>query len=132
VADRDLPRPVIGGGGAVLIGSLFMPWTTGRSGWELLTIADVFLLIVAIVALTAAITGGRIGVFRPDVSLNAATDLFAVVATVLLAWLAIFDFPGDASRGGGIFVALAATIAIAAAAGDYRVFRGAPGFPRLD
>ncbi len=28
-------RLVIGGGGALLIGSLFMPWARGRSGWEL-------------------------------------------------------------------------------------------------
>jgi len=132
MSDRTPLRLVIGGGGALLIGSLFMPWATGRSGWELLTTTDVFLLIVGVVALAAAATGGRIGLFRPDVSLNGAADLFAVVATVVLAWLAIFDFPDGASRGAGIFVALAASVAIAGAAGDYRVLRGAPLFPRLD
>ena len=125
-------RLVIGGGGALLIGSLFMPWAHGRSGWELLTTTDVFFLIVAIVALAAAITGGRFGLFRPDVSLNGAADLLGVIAVVLIAWLAIFDFPAGASRGAGVFVALAASIAIAGAAGDYRVLRGASWFPRLD
>ena len=125
-------RLVIGGGGAVLIGSLFMPWARGRSGWELLTTADVFFLIVGIVALAAAITGGRLGVFRPDVSLNGAADLLSLVAIVLIAWLAIIDFPAGASRGAGVFVALAASITIAGAAGDYRPLHGASWFPRLN
>src|SRR2546426_135610 len=102
-------RLVIVGGGAVLIGSLFMPWARGRSGWELLTTADVFFLIVGIVALAAALAGGRFGLFRPDVSLNGAADLLSVVAIVLIAWFAIFDFPAGASRGAGVFVALAAS-----------------------
>lgn len=123
---------VIGAGGALLIGSLFMPWASDRSGWELFTTTDVFLLIAGIVALVAAITGGRIGLFRPDVSFNGAADLLSLIATALLAWLAIFDFPEGASRDAGLFVALAASIAIACAAGDYRVFRGAQLFPRLD
>jgi len=132
MSGRTPLRLVIGGGGVLLIGSLFMPWARGRSGWELLTAADVFFLIVGIVALAAAITGGRVGLFRPDVSLNGATDLFGVVAIVLTAWLAIFDFPAGASRGAGVFVALAASMAIAGAAGDYGVLRGASWFPRLD
>lgn len=123
---------VIGGGGALLIAALFMPWADDRSGWELFSATDVLMLIVGVVAIAAAITGGRVGVFRPDVSLNGAADVFAVAATIVLAWLAIFDFPDGASREVGLFVALAASIAIAAAAGDYRVFRGASLFPRLD
>jgi len=123
---------VIGGGGALLIGSLFMPWASGRSGWELLTTADFFFLIVGVVALAAAISGGRFGLFRPDVSLNGSADILGVIATVLIAWLAIFDFPAGASRGAGLFVALAASMAIAGAAGDYRVLRGASLFPKLD
>jgi hypothetical protein len=107
MSGRTPLRLVIGGGGVLLIGSLFMPWARGRSGWELLTTADVFLL-------------------------NGATDLFGVVAIVLTAWLAIFDFPAGSSRGAGVFVALAASMAIAGAAGDYGVLRGASWFPRLD
>ena len=125
-------RLVIGGGGVLLIGSLFMPWARGRSGWELLSTLDVFFLIVGIVALVAAITGGRFGLFRPDVSLNGAADLLGLVAIVLIAWLAIFDYPAGASRGLGVFGALAASMAIAGGAGDYRVLRGASWFPRLD
>jgi len=132
MGERAPLRLIIGGGGAVLIGSLFMPWAGDRSGWEFMTTTDVFFLIVGIIALAAAMTGGHIGVFRPDVSLNAAADLFSVVSSVLIAWLLIFDFPSGASREVGVFLALAASLAIASAAGDYRVLHGASWFPRLD
>ncbi len=61
--------------------------------------ADVFLLIVGLVAVGMALTGGRVGFFRPDLSLRGAADLLGVVATVLLPWLVIFDFPEGASVG---------------------------------
>ncbi len=76
-------RLIIGAGGAMLIVSLFLPWAdldgVSRSGWELWTMSDVLFLIVGVFALATAITGGRIGVFRPDVSLIGATDLLGVV-----------------------------------------------------
>ncbi len=50
---------------------------------------------------------------------------------MLLVWLVIFDFPAAAGREIGVFLALAAAIAIAGGSGDYRVLRGAPVFPRL-
>ena len=119
-----------------LIASLFLPWASAggvdRSGFELWTMADVFLLIVGVVAVAAATTGGRFGFFRPDVSLNGAADLFGVVATLLLAWLLVFDFPSDAGRESGAFLALIGAMAIAGGAGDYSTLRGAPLFPRLD
>ncbi len=132
---RGVPRLIIGVGGAVLIVSLFLPWAeaggTDRTGWELSTTLDVLLLMVGILALAAAVTGGLVGVFRPDISLNAAADVFSVVASALLAWLLIADFPEGASRGLGAYTALVAAMAVAGAAGDYRVFRGQPVFPRL-
>lgn len=124
---------IAGAGGALLIASLFLPWAdvegVDRSGWELWTMADVFLLIAGLTALGAAITGGRIGLFRPDLSLNGATDLLGVVATVLLTWLIAFDFPEGASREIGVYLALIAAIAIMGGAGDYRVLRGGSMFP---
>jgi hypothetical protein len=125
---------VCGAGGALLIVSLFLPWAGGTevelSGWELLTMADVYLLIAGLAAIGMALSGGRFGVFRPDVSLRGAADLFAVVATVLLAWLLVFDFPEGASREIGAFLALIGAITAAAGAGDYAPLRGAPWFPR--
>jgi hypothetical protein len=134
---RVKPGPgqlIAGAGGALLIISLFLTWAevqgVSRSGWELWTTSDVFFLIGGLTALVAAITGGRVGLFRPDLSLNGATDLLGVVATVLLAWLIFFDFPTGASREIGVFLALVAAIAIAGGAGDYRVLRGGSWFPR--
>jgi hypothetical protein len=126
---------IAGAGGTLLIISLFLPWAdaggVSRSGWELWTTADVFFLIAAFLAIVTAITGGRFGLFRPDVSVKGATDLLGVVATMLIAWLIIFDFPAGASREIGVFVALIAAIVIAGGAGDYRVLRGAPWFPAI-
>jgi hypothetical protein len=127
---------VAGAGGVLLIVSLFLPWAgvegADRTGFELLTIADALLVIVGLVAIGAALTWGCFGLFRPDVSVNGAADLLGVVATILLAWFLLFDFPSGASREIGVFLALAATIAIAGGTGDYSVLRGASLFPRID
>jgi hypothetical protein len=137
--DPGKARPgqlVAGAGGALLIVSLFLPWADARgvtrSGWEQSTTVDVFFLIAGLVAIGAAITGGRFGLFRPDLSLNGATDLLGVVATMLIAWLILVDFPRGASHEIGIFLALISAMAVAGGAGDYRTLRGAPLFPPTD
>ncbi|MEA2308341.1 MAG: hypothetical protein QOI65_627, partial [Thermoleophilaceae bacterium] len=125
---------IAGAGGVLLIVSLFLPWAdkggVSRSGWELWTMADVFFLIAGVCAIAAAITGGRFGLFRPDVTLIGAADLLGLVAIVLLGWLLIFDFPAGADREIGAFLALVAALAIAGGAGDYRPLRGASWFPK--
>lgn len=131
-----LGQVITGAGGVLLIVSLFLPWTgaeeADRTGFEFLTMADAFLLIVGLVAIGTALTWGRFGLFRADLSLNGAADLLGVVATILVAWLILFDFPPGASREIGVYLALVATIAIAGGAGDYSTLRGAPLFPRID
>lgn len=127
---HGLGQIVCGAGGALLIVSLFLPWAGGASGWELWTMGDVFLLIAGLVAIAAALTGGRVGLFRPDVSLTGAADLLGVVATVVLVWLVIFDFPAGTSREIGVFLALIGAATIACGAGDYAPLRGAPWFPK--
>ena len=131
---HGLGQLICGTGGALLIVSLFLPWAGAAdvdlSGWELWTMADVFLLIAGLVAIGTALTGGRFGLFRPDLSLRGAADLLGVVATVLLAWLVIFDFPNGASREIGVFLALIGAMAVAGGAGDYATLRGAPLFPK--
>lgn len=133
-AEQRLGRLVCGAGGIVLIVSLFLPWAGGTagilSGWELWAMADVFLLLVGLAAIGMSLTGGRFGLFRPDLSLRGAADLLGVVATVLLAGYAIFDFPDGASREVGVFLALIGAMAVAGGAGDYAVMRGAPLLPR--
>jgi hypothetical protein len=131
-ADK-LGRTIAGLGGVGLITSLFLQWTgsgaTTTTGWELWTTADAFYLIVGVTAVVMAVTGGRFGLFRPDLSLRGATDLLGVIASVLLTWLILFDFPADGSPEVGAFVALASAVAIMCGAGDYRTLRGAPAFP---
>ncbi len=90
--------------------------------------SDVFFLLVGLCGLAAALTGGRFGFFRPDLSMNATADIFAVMATILLVRLIAFDFPSGADREAGVYVALIASVAIACGAGDFRVKEF---FPRL-
>jgi hypothetical protein len=132
-----LGRLLAGCGGALLIGSLFMPWSesgggVSQSGWEVLTVSDVFFLITGLFGLAAAITGGRFGFFRPDLSLNGTTDILGVIAAILLAWLIWFDWPSGASRQAGVYLALVAAAVIATGAGDFRVRSLFPRIPNGD
>lgn len=124
-------RALAGCGGVLLIASLFMTWTnvTGtRTGWETLAVWDVFVLITGVCGIAAAVTGGRFGFFRPDLSFNAMTDIFGVVLGILIVWLILVDFPSGAGREVGVYVALAGATAVATGAGDFRV---TSWFPRL-
>jgi hypothetical protein len=120
-----LGRVIAGAGGLLLLVSLFLPWAdhaggASQSGWEASGSSDVLFVIAALLGLAAAITGGRIAFFRPDVSLNGAADMIAVAATTVLAWLLLADFPAGAARGAGIYLGLAGAAAIACGAGDFR------------
>ena len=130
-------RLLAGCGGALLIASLFMPWNesaagVSQSGWELLIVSDVLFLISGLFGLAAAVTGGRFGFFRPDLSLNGTTDILGVIGAILLAWLLVFDWPSGASRQAGVYLALAAAVAIATGAGDFRVRSLFPRIPDGD
>ena len=128
-----LGRLLAGGGGALLLGSLFMPWSDSagvtHDGWQTLSAWDVFLAITGVCGLAAALTGGRFGFFRPDLSFNGMTDIFGVVAGILIAWLILFDFPSGADQEVGLYLALAGATAIATGAGDFRVRSVFPRMP---
>ena len=117
-------RLLAGCGGALLVAALFMPWSESgsatQSGWEALHTWDIFLLITGVCGIAAAVTGGRFGFFRPDLSFNAMTDIFGVVTTILIVWL-IVDFPPGAEQEIGVYLALAATLTVATGAGDFKV-----------
>jgi hypothetical protein len=127
-----LGRVVAGCGGILLIASLFMPWSEvaghTRTGWETVSVWDLFVLITGVCGIAAAVTGGRFGFFRADLSFNAMTDIFGVALLVLIPWLIVFDFPSGAGREVGVYVALAGAATVATGAGD---FRPAALFPRL-
>ncbi|HEX8075286.1 MAG TPA: hypothetical protein VF545_09920 [Thermoleophilaceae bacterium] len=131
-------RLLAGLGGVLLIGALFMAWSessagASQSGWESLSaLSDGLLLIAGLLGLAAAITGGRFGFFRPDLSLGATADIVNVIAAILLAWLIAFDWPSGASREAGVWLALIATAAIATGAGDFKVRSVFPAIPEGD
>lgn len=127
---------LIGGiGGAILIAALFMPWAdaaeTSKSAWDLMPGPAVVCVIAGLAGIGGLVTRGRVGFFRPDVSFSGAADLLSVAASLMIAWLLVFDLPTGSSAGAGIFVALGAAIVMACAVGDYGPFRGAPLFPPL-
>ena len=118
-------RVLAAGGGVLLIVSLFLPWSevsgATRTGWETVSVWDVFVLITGVCGIVAAVTGGRFGFFRPDISFNAMTDVFGVVLTILVAWLILFDFPSGAGREVGVYLALAGAAVVATGTGDFRI-----------
>ena len=122
-------------GGALLLAAPFLPWAesagASTSGWDVASGVCVLLWITGLTTLAAAITGGRIGFFRPDLSLNGAADLLGVVSTAVVAWQ-LFDLPAGASPAWGAFAALAGAVVVMGFFGDYRSVRGAPAFPSLD
>lgn len=117
----------------LLLVALFLPWAdyagASQNGWELSAATDVLYATVAGLGIVTAITGGRYGFFRPDVSTDGATDILAVAASLVLGWLILFDFPADAGREAGIYLALVAAVMIASGAGDFRVKSVFPALP---
>ena len=98
-------------GGVVLFISLFLNWFGDVSGWEGQTTTDLYLAITAGVAVLAALDAGDLPL--PGMSMNAAAALLGGVATILLIWLVVFDFPEGADRGIGVILALISSAAIA-------------------
>jgi hypothetical protein len=122
----------VGIAGAALALSGFLPWSGSggdeATGWEVATGPAALALLAGLVALAAAATGGRVGLFRPDVSLRGAADILGVASTTVLAGVVFFDLADVAY---GAYVALSAAVSVMGLSGDYRVLRGAPAFPSL-
>lgn len=130
-----LRRLICGVAGALMIVALLLPWTAvqdaDRVAWGLWKLTFPLCVALAVCALTTAITGGQIGLNRPDVSIIGTTDGLGVITTVTLAWLLFYDLPADASTQPALILALASAAVAALAAADYRPLRGAPLFPRM-
>lgn len=134
--NAGLGRALAALGGALLIVSLFLPWQelSGQSGtgFETLETWDVFILTTGVCGLVAALTGGRFGFFRPDLSFNAMTDIFGVMLTVLVGWLLVFEWPAGAGREVGVYVALVGALVVATGAGDFRIKSLFPSAPQSE
>ena len=130
--NAGIGRLLAGGGGVLLVVSLFLPWSdfggTTRTGWETVSVWDIFVATTGVCGIVAALTGGRFGFFRPDISFNAMTDIFGVMLSILIVCFLAFDFPAGAGREVGVYLALAGAASVATGAGDFRV---RSLFPRL-
>jgi hypothetical protein len=111
-------RAGAGIGGSLLAISLFVPWAGDRDGWELLTSTDLLYATAAATALMTALTGGRFGVFRADVSLIGLTDMLNVISTTLLIVFLAVEAPAD--TGSGVYLALAGAVVAMFSVGEYR------------
>jgi hypothetical protein len=107
---------IAGLGGLLLFVFLFLPWfgvgPVTESGWEGQSSTDIYLLITAVIAMFTAATAGR-GMVLPGMTANGATTLLGGVASLIMLWLVVFDFPGGASREIGVYLSFLACIAIA-------------------
>jgi hypothetical protein len=114
---RGQAQLIAGAGGVLLFIFLFLPWfgegPVDLSGWEGQSSTDIYLLITAVVAVGAALSAG--GVALPGLTINGATALLGGVATLLLLWLLLFDFPDGADRGIGLYLSVVAAAVIASA-----------------
>ncbi|MDX1876064.1 hypothetical protein SBI67_28425 [Mycolicibacterium sp. 120266] len=128
-------RLICGTAGALLVVALLLPWNdiqdVDRAAWGLWKLTFPLCVALAACALTTAITGGRIGLNRPDVSIIGATDGLGVITTVTLVWLLFYSLPAHAMHQPALVLALIAAAAAAFGAADYRPLRGAPWFPKM-
>ncbi len=128
-------RLICGAAGVLMVVALFLPWKefqeADRVAWGLWKLTFPLCAAVAICALVTAITGGQIGLNRPDVSIIGATDGLGVITTVTLGWLLFHNLPAHAIRQPALVLALLSAAAAALAAADYRPLRGAPWFPTM-
>lgn len=134
--NAGIGRLLAGAGGVLLVVSLFLPWSdfggTTRTGWETVSVWDIFAVTTGVCGIVAALTGGRFGFFRPDISFNAMTDIFGVVLSILIVCFLAFDFPSGAGHEVGVYLALAGAAIVATGAGDFRVKSLFPRVPGAD
>jgi hypothetical protein len=124
---RSQGQLIAGAGGILLFVFLFLPWFgeggVNSNGWEGQSSTDIFLMIVAVVAIASALPAGRAPLI-PGITLAGAAAVLGGVATLVLIWLSFFDFPSGADRKVGVYLALLAAIVIAV--GGYLSAQDAP------
>jgi hypothetical protein len=124
---RSQGQLIAGAGGILLFVFLFLPWFgeggVNSNGWGGQSSTDIFLMIVAVVAIASALPAGRAPLI-PGITLAGAAAVLGGVATLVLIWLSFFDFPSGADRKVGVYLALLAAIVIAV--GGYLSAQDAP------
>jgi hypothetical protein len=112
---------IAGISGLVLFISLFFKWIGidvagisggSQSGWESQSSLDIYLLIVAIVAITPAV-GGMTGGGDFPIANSANALLLGAIAVILMFFTMFIGFPDGLSREFGMWLALLASIGVA-------------------
>jgi peptidoglycan/LPS O-acetylase OafA/YrhL len=109
---------IAGGGGLLLLISLFLPWygAPDATGWESLAVIDLLLAVVALSAIALLVVTAVYRVPALPIALAALLSLAGIVGVVLalvrVAWLP----DGADSREWGLWLALAGVLAVAVGA----------------
>jgi len=103
-----------GAGGIALIVSLLLPWFDDESGYAALTVIDVLLTLLALLALSLPILQATRDSPALPVAAGVLTATFGIVGVLLVLFRVIDDPWAGAERDVGIWIALAATVAIEA------------------
>ena len=98
-------------GGVLMIVSLLLPWYQGASGYEALTVTDVLLTLIALLALALTVLQATRDSPALPVAAGVLTVAFGAVGVLLVVFRLIDDpFSGAEVRAGawlGLFAALA-------------------------
>jgi lipid-A-disaccharide synthase-like uncharacterized protein len=104
---------VAGAGGALLLASLFLPWFDEESAWQSLGVADIVLCLAAAVAIWLPLAAAASEKTDVPIVVSALTALGGVLGLLLVVFR-LLDPVGSAGRDIGLYLALAASILVAA------------------
>jgi len=96
-----------------LLASLFLPWFGDRSAWQSLAVADIVLCLAAAVAIWLPFAAAASEKTDVPIVVSALTALGGLVG-LLVVCFRLLDPVGDAGRDFGLYLALAASLLVAA------------------
>jgi hypothetical protein len=111
---------ILGISGLVLFISLFFKWvgvdigvaSASQTGWESQSSLDIYLLILAVIAVVPALLAFTGGEGLPVANASNAL-LLGVIAVILMFFTMFIGFPDGADRKFGMWLALIASIGVA-------------------
>jgi hypothetical protein len=97
-------EPIAGLGGLVLLAALFLPWNAHETGWEAMSVIDILLTLLALLALAVPVTSVATKGPAKSVGTAVLASAFVWLAIVLVAIKLLSD------SGIGAWLALAGSI----------------------
>lgn len=94
---------IAGLAGAVLLVALFLSWSGGRSGWQVMSVTDLVLALVAVAAMGAWLTVA----VQPTAAIGVAYEALLTIVALVGLILALIRVAGldDAAFGAGLGLA---------------------------